>query len=995
MPHDQIIVRGAREHNLKNVDLTIPRDKLVVFTGLSGSGKSSLAFDTIYAEGQRRYVESLSAYARQFLGLMEKPDVDHIDGLSPAISIDQKSTSRNPRSTVGTVTEIYDYLRLLFARIGHAHSPTTGRPIQKQSAEQIVERILDLADGTRLLILAPVIRDRKGEHQGIFEEAKRTGFVRVRVDGTVRDLDEKITLAKYKKHAIEIVVDRLVIRHDTDGDEAQGFRTRLTDSVETALKHGEGVMIAAEVEGPDRFFSEKLADPETGESFEELEPRAFSFNSPHGACPHCSGLGTVMEFDPDLIIPNRDLTLAEGAVQPWVRTTQGGQGYYLQLLTALGEQSGFRVNTPTRNFTPEQMGVILYGNNGEYFPVKYQTGSGKTRTYDTTFEGVIPNLKRRYKETSSEHVRAEIERYMGAKPCPVCKGKRLKPETLAVTIAAYNLTDVTEMTVRDAQRFFDALAHRGRLDGPPHETYVVGIAGKEAVRIQLSAADLELSEREQIIARQIFKEIRERLGFLVDVGLDYLTLNRAAATLSGGEAQRIRLATQIGSSLMGVIYILDEPSIGLHQRDNARLINTLLRLRDQGNTLIVVEHDEDTMRTADWVVDIGPGAGEHGGYIVAEGTAEEISANPQSVTGQFLSGRRSIPIPAKRRRGNGKSLHLKGAKGNNLKNLDVRFPLGTFTVITGVSGSGKSTLITDTLYRRLAQHIYHSKERPDPFDALLGMDHLDKVIDIDQSPIGRTPRSNPATYTGLFAPIRELFASLPEAKLRGYKPGRFSFNVKGGRCEACHGDGIIQIEMQFLPDVYVPCEVCHGARYNRETLEVKYRGKSIADVLDMTVDEALEMLGNIPQIANKLQTITDVGLGYIHLGQSSTTLSGGEAQRVKLATELSRRATGKTMYILDEPTTGLHFADVERLLEVLQRLVETGNTVVVIEHNLDVIKSADWVIDLGPEGGDKGGEIIAEGTPEQVAEVSSSHTGHFLRRMLHARRGEPVGVAAM
>ncbi|MDQ6603120.1 MAG: excinuclease ABC subunit UvrA [Chloroflexota bacterium] len=995
MPHDEIIVRGAREHNLKNVDLTIPRDKLVVFTGLSGSGKSSLAFDTIYAEGQRRYVESLSAYARQFLGLMEKPDVDHIDGLSPAISIDQKSTSRNPRSTVGTVTEIYDYLRLLYARIGHAHSPTTGRPIQKQSAEQIVERILDMADGTRLLILAPVIRDRKGEHQGIFEEAKRTGFVRVRVNGTVHDLDEKITLAKYKKHTIEIVVDRLVIRHDADSDEAQGFRTRLTDSVETALRHGEGVMIAGEVDGPDRFFSEKLADPETGESFEELEPRAFSFNSPHGACPHCSGLGTVMEFDPDLIIPNRDLTLAEGAVQPWVRTTQGGQGYYLQLLTALGEQSGFRVNTPTRNFSPEQLGVILYGNNGEYFPVQYQTGSGKTRTYDTTFEGVIPNLKRRYKETSSDHVRQEIERYMGAKPCPVCMGKRLKPESLAVTIAGYNLTDVTEMTVRDAQRFFDALAHRSRLDGLQHETYVVGIVGKEAVRIQLSAADLELSEREQIIARQIFKEIRERLGFLVDVGLDYLTLNRAAATLSGGEAQRIRLATQIGSSLMGVIYILDEPSIGLHQRDNARLINTLLRLRDQGNTLIVVEHDEDTMRTADWIVDIGPGAGELGGHIVAEGTADEISANPASVTGQFLSGRRSIPIPPKRRRGSGKSLHLKGARGNNLKNLDVRFPLGTFTVVTGVSGSGKSTLITDTLYRRLAQHIYHSKERPDPFDALVGMDHLDKVIDIDQSPIGRTPRSNPATYTGLFAPIRELFASLPEAKLRGYKPGRFSFNVKGGRCETCSGDGIIQIEMQFLPDVYVPCEVCHGARYNRETLEVKYRGKSIADVLDMTVDEALEMLGNIPQVANKLQTIADVGLGYIHLGQSSTTLSGGEAQRVKLATELSRRATGKTMYILDEPTTGLHFADVERLLQVLQRLVDTGNTVLVIEHNLDVIKSADWVIDLGPEGGDKGGEIIAEGTPEQIADVTQSHTGHFLRRLLNVRRGEPAGVAAM
>ena len=996
MPHDRIIVRGAREHNLKNVDLSIPRDKLVVFTGLSGSGKSSLAFDTIYAEGQRRYVESLSAYARQFLGLMEKPDVDHIDGLSPAISIDQKSTSRNPRSTVGTVTEIYDYLRLLFARVGHMHSPTTGRPITRQSAEQIVEHITNFPEGTRLLILAPLIRDRKGEYQSIFEEAKRSGFVRVRVDGAVRDLEEKITLAKYKKHTIEIVVDRLIVRHTEDAEAAHSLRTRLTDSVETALRHGEGVMIAAEVDGPDHFFSEKLADPETGESFEELEPRAFSFNSPHGACPHCSGLGTVMEFDPDLIIPNRDLSLAEGAIQPWVRTSPGtGPGYYNQLLTALGEQNGFTLTQPVRRFTPEQLAVILYGNNGEYFPVRYHTTSGKTRTYDTTFEGVVPNLKRRYKETGSDYVRQEIERYMGAKPCPVCKGKRLKPATLAVTVAGYNLPDVTEMTVRDAQLFFDALAHRGRADDTDHAVEVVGVEGGKAVSLLLTEEDRRLSEREQIIARQIFKEIRERLGFLVDVGLDYLNLNRAAATLSGGEAQRIRLATQIGSSLMGVVYILDEPSIGLHQRDNARLVNTLLRLRDQGNTLIVVEHDEETMRAADWIVDIGPGAGEHGGEIVAEGTAAMIGAHPASITGQYLSGRRAIPTPAHRRTGNGKHLHLTGARGNNLKHLSVRVPLGAFTVVTGVSGSGKSTLITDTLYRRLAQHLYGSKERPEPFDSLLGMDHLDKVIDIDQSPIGRTPRSNPATYTGLFAPIRELFASMPEAKLRGYKPGRFSFNVKGGRCENCGGDGIIQIEMQFLPDVYVNCEVCHGKRYNRETLEVKYRGKSIADVLDMTVDEALAMFQNIPQIAHKLQTISDVGLGYIHLGQPATTLSGGEAQRVKLATELSRRATGKTMYILDEPTTGLHFADVERLLQVLQRLVDAGNTVVVIEHNLDVIKSADWVIDLGPEGGDKGGEIIAEGTPEQVAQVARSHTGRFLHRLLHAQRREPAGVAAM
>lgn len=994
MQHDKIIVRGAREHNLKNVNLTIPRDKLVVFTGLSGSGKSSLAFDTIYAEGQRRYVESLSAYARQFLGLMEKPDVDHIDGLSPAISIDQKSTSRNPRSTVGTVTEIYDYLRLLFARVGHAHSPTTGRPIQKQTAEQIVEHILHYPDGTRLMLLAPVIRDRKGEHQGVFDEAKRTGFVRVRVDGTVKDLDEKITLAKYKKHTIEIVVDRLVVRHEMDADELQGFRTRVTDSIETALRHGEGVMIAAEVDGPDHFYSEKLADPESGESFEELEPRAFSFNSPHGACPHCTGLGTVMEFDPDLIIPNRELTLGEGAIQPWVRTTQGGAQYYTQILKALGEHHNFRVDMPIDQLTPEQLSLILYGNNGEPFAVQYRTGTGKLHSYDTTFEGVVSNLKRRYKETSSEHVKQEIERYMTAKPCPVCEGKRLKPETLAVTLTGYNLADVASMTVRDAQRFFDAVAINGHQDGPPHETWVVGMAGKNRIKLQLTPEDLQLSERETIIARSIFKEIRERLGFLVDVGLDYLSLNRAAATLSGGEAQRIRLATQIGSSLMGVIYILDEPSIGLHQRDNARLINTLLRLRDQGNTLIVVEHDEDTMRAADWVVDIGPGAGEHGGEIVAEGTAAQIAAHPTSITGQYLSGRRGIPVPAQRRHGSGKALVLKGATGNNLQNISTRFPLGTLTVVTGVSGSGKSTLITDTLYRRLAQHVYHAKERPEPFEALLGMEHIDKVIDIDQSPIGRTPRSNPATYTGLFAPIRDLFASMPEAKLRGYQPGRFSFNVKGGRCEACSGDGIIQIEMQFLPDVYVPCEVCHGARYNHETLEVKYRGKSIAEVLDLTVDEACEMFANIPAVINKLRTISDVGLGYVHLGQSSTTLSGGEAQRVKLATELARRPTGKTMYILDEPTTGLHFADVERLLQVLQRLVDAGNTVLVIEHNLDIIKAADWVIDLGPEGGDRGGEIIAEGTPEQIAATAASYTGQFLRRLLPSLDREAARVAA-
>ncbi len=962
--YDHIRIQGAREHNLKNINVDIPRDSLVVITGLSGSGKSSLAFDTIFAEGQRRYVESLSAYARQFLGQMEKPDLDHIEGLSPAISIDQKGTSRNPRSTVGTVTEIFDYMRLLWARTGHPHCPNCGRPIEQQAPQQMADIILGMDDGTRLMILGPVIRDRKGEHLAVLEEIRRQGFARVRVDGEIHETEETIKLAKTKKHTIEVVVDRLVIRHPEDPDEGEQHpdRVRLIDSLEVALRMSSGIAIAQIIDGDEVTFSEQFACSHCGISFGELEPRNFSFNAPHGACPECMGIGTTMELDPELVMPNRNLSIAQGAIVPWMRTGMENSKWYSALLIAVADRFGFSLDTPIREMDPKHLDLILYGTSGEKVQVKYSPRSGRVRTYDVAFEGVIPNLRRRYSQTDSDYVREDLERFMSTRPCSVCHGQRLKPEILAVTVNGKSIIDVTRLPVHEAHDWFEALA----FDPADHP-------------------DAPLTAREYLIARQILKEIRERLGFLVDVGLDYLTLERSANTLSGGEAQRIRLATQIGSSLMGVLYILDEPSIGLHQRDNARLIKTLERLRDIGNTLIVVEHDEDTMRAADWIVDIGPGAGEHGGYLVAEGPIDAIMATEGSATGDFLSGRREIPVPEARRLGNGKKLTLVNARENNLKNVTVDFPLGTFICVTGVSGSGKSSLITDTLHKKLAQDLHRARQKPGSHDALEGLEHLDKVIEIDQSPIGRTPRSNPATYTGVFTQIRELFASMPEAKTRGYKPGRFSFNVKGGRCEACKGEGIIQIEMNFLPDVFVPCEVCQGARYNREALEILYKGKSIADVLDMTVEEALEFFQNMPSIKNKLQTLFDVGLGYVKLGQPATQLSGGEAQRVKLSSELSRRSTGKTMYILDEPTTGLHFADIERLLEVLQRLTDGGNTVLVIEHNLDIIKSADWIIDLGPEGGAGGGQIIAEGTPEQIAANSASYTGEYLRPMLERR----------
>jgi excinuclease ABC subunit A len=967
MGQDKIIVRGAREHNLKNIDVEIPRDKLVVITGLSGSGKSSLAFDTIYAEGQRRYVESLSAYARQFLGQMEKPDVDQIEGLSPAISIDQKGASRNPRSTVGTVTEIYDYLRLLYARVGIPHCPRCGREISQQTAQQIVDAILEMPEGSRILILAPLIKDRKGEHRGVFEDVRKMGYVRVRVNGEVRDVDEEIELDRYKMHTIEAVVDRLIVRKGEPGGEGdEGIDVaRLADSVETALKLGGGVLIVSDVTGEkalDRLFSEHFACVHCGINLPEIEPRTFSFNSPHGACPTCSGLGMRMEVDPDLVLPNPDLSLAEGAIQPWHRESRNsGDGYYTQLLRAVGEHYGIPMNIPVRQLSPTQRDIILYGSRkGEQITLRYRPGGSGERAYQTTYEGVIPNLRRRYTESTSDYVREEIERYMAARPCPACGGKRLRPEALAVTVADISIDKATAMPVAEALRWIEALQGSG--DGPS-----------------------PLTERQRIIAQQILKEIRSRLTFMADVGLDYLTLDRAAATLAGGEAQRIRLATQIGSRLMGVLYILDEPSIGLHQRDNARLIRTLKGMRDLGNTVIVVEHDEETMRAADWIIDLGPGAGEHGGYVVCTGPIEAMIACPDSITGAYLRSERRIEVPGKRRQGNGEVLVVKGAAENNLKHIDVQFPVGKFICVTGVSGSGKSSLVIEVLYKRLAQMLYRARDKPGRHDAIIGVELLDKVIDIDQSPIGRTPRSNPATYTGVFTPIRTLLASLPEAKLRGYTPGRFSFNVKGGRCEACQGGGIIQIEMQFLPDVYVPCEVCHGLRYNRETLQIRYKGKNIAEILDMTVEEAMEFFSNIPAIRTRLQTLSDVGLGYIRLGQPATTLSGGEAQRVKLSRELARRATGRTIYILDEPTTGLHFADIEKLLAVLNRLVDAGNTVIVIEHNMDVIKMADWIIDLGPEGGDQGGWVIAEGTPEQVATVERSYTGQFLRRVLKGR----------
>lgn len=955
MTQDKLIIRGAREHNLKNINLEIPRDKLVVITGISGSGKSSLAFDTIYAEGQRRYVESLSAYARQFLGQMEKPDVDQIEGLSPAISIDQKGVSHNPRSTVGTVTEIYDHLRLLFARVGQPHCPKCGRPIQRQSVAQIVDAIQALPEGSRIMILAPLIKDRKGEHRKVFDDVRKAGFVRVRVNGQVYDVNDEIKLDRYKQHTIEAIVDRLVIKHNN------GDHNRIADSVETALKLGGGVILVSvqsestghqsSVISQDLVFSEHFACPVDNISLGEIEPRTFSFNTPHGACPACMGLGTQMELDPDRLIPDKDLTLAEGALRANGIDSGNGESYFGKLIEAVARKYGFSMDVPVRELTHEQLDKLLYGTGDEVIHVRYQNQFGQWREYETTFEGVIPNQLRRYKETDSDYIRQEIESYMTTRPCPVCQGQRLKPEALAVTIADKNIVQVTALSVTQALAWVNDL--------PNH-----------------------LTEKQKTIAHQILKELRARLGFLVNVGLDYLTLDRSAGTLSGGEAQRIRLATQIGSQLMGVLYILDEPSIGLHPRDNKRLIDTLLRLRDLGNTVLVVEHDEETMRAADFIVDLGPGAGEHGGRVVCAGTLDEMMRCPDSITGAYLSGARRVAVPAQRRVGNGKSLIIKGAEENNLKKIDVTIPLGKFVCVTGVSGSGKSSLVVDILYRRLAQMFYNAKERPGKHEAIVGADHLDKVINIDQSPIGRTPRSNPATYTNVFTDIRELFAETPEAKMRGYKAGRFSFNVKGGRCEACQGDGILKIEMQFLPDVYVPCEVCHGKRYNREALEIVYKGKNIADVLNMTVDEALTFFENIPAIKKKLETLRDVGLGYIRLGQPATTLSGGEAQRVKLSKELSRRATGRTLYILDEPTVGLHIADVEKLLEVLNRLTDAGNTVVVIEHNLDVIKTADWIIDLGPEGGDGGGRVIAEGTPEAVAQMPHSYTGKFLKRVL-------------
>jgi excinuclease ABC subunit A len=952
-----IVVRGAREHNLKNIDVAIPRDKLVVITGLSGSGKSSLAFDTIYAEGQRRYVESLSSYARQFLGLMEKPDVDLIEGLSPAISIDQKGASRNPRSTVGTITEIYDYMRLLYARVGHPHCPNCGREIHQQTVQEIVDAVQSFPEGSRLMVLAPIIRDRKGEHQKVLEDLRRAGYVRARVDGEVRDLDTTIELEKYKMHTIEAVIDRLVIRAPLANDnQPDPDRTRLADSIETALKLGKGMVVASILDGEEHTFSEHFACPNCGISLGAIEPRTFSFNSPHGACPVCTGLGTQVEPDPELIIPDHNLSILEGGLAPWARSFQQGDSYMLEILEAVAREHNFSLEVPLRDLTEAQLKVIMYGSDKKV-RVKHKNYQGRWHEYNVQYEGAVNIVKRRHAETTSETIRQELERYMSDRPCRSCRGQRLKPESLSVTVDDKPISRVSAMSVREASDFFAYLAGETNKPSP-------------------------LSEKEQYIARQILKEIRARLGFLFDVGLGYLNVDRKAGTLAGGEAQRIRLATQIGSSLMGVLYILDEPSIGLHQRDNVRLINTLTRLRDLGNTLIVVEHDEETMRVADWIIDIGPGAGEHGGHIVAQGGFDDIANNPDSITGQFLKGERHIAVPKKRRKGNGKSITIKNAYENNLKNVDVEFPLGKFICVTGVSGSGKSTLVHEIFYRKVAQVLYGSRERPGAHGSVDGLNQIDKVIEIDQSPIGRTPRSNPATYTGAFTHIRDVFTKVPESKVRGYDGGRFSFNVKGGRCEACRGDGIIEIEMQFLPDVYVPCEVCGGARYNRETLEIRYKGKNIAEVLDMTVEEATDFFENVPAIKNKLKTLCEVGLGYIRLGQPATTLSGGEAQRIKLAAELSRRATGKTLYILDEPTTGLHFADIERLLHVLHRLTDGGNTMLVIEHNLDVIKSADWLIDLGPEGGDAGGRIVAVGTPEDVADNPHSHTGDFLKRML-------------
>lgn len=942
MPLEHIVVKGARAHNLKNIDVVIPRDKFVVLTGLSGSGKSSLAFDTIYAEGQRRYVESLSAYARQFLGQMDKPDVDSIEGLSPAISIDQKTTSRNPRSTVGTVTEIYDYLRLFYARVGRAICPEHGIEIQSQTIEQMVDRVMEYPERTRLQILAPMVQGRKGEHVKLLDDIRKQGFVRVRVNGEIIDLSEEIKLEKNKKHSIEVVVDRIVVKPDV--------QARLADSFETALRLADGKVIVDVMEQEELLFSEHHACPICGFSIGELEPRIFSFNSPFGACSECDGLGVKLEVDPDMVVPDVTISLAEGAVAAWEPKSST---YYPQLLESACRHFGIRMDVPFEELPEEHVKIVLYGSQGEKIQFRYENEFGQVREATVAFEGVVPNLQRRHLETSSDYIREQIEGFMSQKPCPVCKGHRLRQESLAVKIGGRSISELTDLSIADAYSFVEGL---------------------------------DLTEKEEKIANLIIKEIRARLHFLIDVGLDYLTLSRAAGTLSGGEAQRIRLATQIGSSLMGVLYILDEPSIGLHQRDNARLIKTLEHMTKLGNTLIVVEHDEDTMMASDYIIDIGPGAGIHGGKVVAAGTPEELMQSEASLTGAYLSGRKFIPVPMERRKPSDKWVKIEGAKENNLKNVTAKIPLGLFVAVTGVSGSGKSTLINEILQKTLARDLNGAKVKPGEHRRITGLEHLDKVVNIDQSPIGRTPRSNPATYTGVFDDIRDLFASTNEAKVRGYKKGRFSFNVKGGRCEACSGDGIIKIEMHFLPDVYVPCEVCHGKRYNRETLDVKYKGKSIADVLEMTIEDAVEFFRNLPKIERKLQTIIDVGLGYMKLGQPATTLSGGEAQRVKLASELYRRSTGRTLYILDEPTTGLHTDDIDRLLKVLQRLVENGDTVLVIEHNLDVIKTVDYIIDLGPEGGTRGGQIVGTGTPEQVSELQGSYTGTYLKPILERDR---------
>jgi excinuclease ABC subunit A len=963
MSLDKIVVRGAREHNLKNITVEIPRDKLVVITGISGSGKSSLAFDTIFAEGQRRYVESLSAYARQFLGQMEKPDVDQIEGLSPAVSIDQKGVSHNPRSTVGTVTEIYDYLRLFFARAGTPHCPECGRPVMPQSAEQILQSVQQMQLNSRIQVLAPLVKDRKGHHQTVFEDVRKAGFVRVRVNGEVRQVDEEIILDRYKNHTIEAVVDRLVIRHAPadQSEEAQADRTRLIDSIETALKLGGGTLIVNDVTDrhnpTDYLYSEHLSCAYDGTNLPAIEPRTFSFNSPHGACPACQGLGTTKSIDPDLVLPNKDLSMEEGALVGW--PTDDKAGYYWQLLKATADHFRIPTNVPVSQLSEAQLRILLYGSGQETVTITYVNREGDNRKYRTKYEGVVPNLQRRYSESTSDYVRDKLEGFMVNRPCTTCEGTRLQPLALAVTISGKNISDVTRLPVTAVLPWAEAL--RDESTSP-------------------------LTPRQQLIARPILKEICERLTFMINVGLDYLTLDRSAGSLSGGEAQRIRLATQIGSQLMGVLYVLDEPSIGLHQRDNARLIRTLKGMRDLGNTVLVVEHDEDTMRSADWLLDLGPGAGHHGGEVVAEGPPQLVEKNTASLTGAYLSGRQCIPIPKKRRPGNGLSLWVRGAQENNLKEIDVAIPLGKFVCITGVSGSGKSSFLIEILSKRLSQYFYKSKVLPGRHRGIEGLEHLDKVIEIDQSPIGRTPRSNPATYTNLFNPIRELFASLPESRIRGYRPGRFSFNVKGGRCEACQGQGQNRIEMQFLPDIYVPCDICHGARYNRETLQVQYKGLNIAQVLDLSVDEAMDFFANVPRIKRKLKTLIDVGLSYIRLGQPAPTLSGGEAQRVKLSRELSKIATGRTIYVLDEPSVGLHSHDVAKLIEALSRLVDKGNTVIIIEHNLDIIKVADHLVDLGPEGGNRGGEIIAQGTPEEVIQVPTSYTGQYLKKYLNGRR---------